>query len=626
MLRLQSRGVLDVASKSAELLLKIKTAGEESLDKIQSSLKALGAVGVTAFAALSAIATKAVMDFRVQEEATNSLTRAMVNNGIYSKELKNDYLAQATALQGLTTYGDEQIISAQAALQQQIGQTKITKQLTTAVLDFATAQKMDVTSAAEVVGKSIGTANNALTRYGITVDASSSKAEKMAAIMEQLNNKFGGQAAEAATGLGALKQLENVFSDLFETLGEQLAPTVILISNALKNLALDAQNTNGLMSGFVSVVQFVAGAGLRAAEVMDELGRIIGGGLATAMEAMSAAVNGNFSQALDIAKTGYASLSDEILARRKLLDDQLKALDAASISQKQDTQAKEEQLLSESLSKQSATRQQAMDEDAVAALTKSNEDQAMVLALLGTQQEEKLAFLQGSQLEEQTMLDSSQQAKLAIMASYMDKQIAQATSAHEKRKLLQQKYDIVQEQQRIKMNQIEEALEAKRVQSRTDTLNKISTLQSSNNQALAVAGKAAAITQIAIETPVAIAKALSAFPPPFSFVAAGLVGVAMAAQAANIAGVQLADGGIVKARPGGIQATIGEGGQDEAVIPLDRAGSLLGGGGGSNVTIIVNGGLLGSESEAHEFAKAVDRELLKLRQNNESVAFDSRVV
>jgi hypothetical protein len=48
----------------------------------------------------------------------------------------------------------------------------------------------------------------------------------------------------------------------------------------------------------------------------------------------------------------------------------------------------------------------------------------------------------------------------------------------------------------------------------------------------------------------------------------------------------LANGGVVKASPGGTLALIGEGGRDEAVIPLDRAGGM----GGTNVTIHVNGG------------------------------------
>jgi hypothetical protein len=48
----------------------------------------------------------------------------------------------------------------------------------------------------------------------------------------------------------------------------------------------------------------------------------------------------------------------------------------------------------------------------------------------------------------------------------------------------------------------------------------------------------------------------------------------------------LADGGIVRHSPGGTLAIIGEGGKDEAVIPLDRMGSM----GGNNVTINVQGG------------------------------------
>jgi hypothetical protein len=48
----------------------------------------------------------------------------------------------------------------------------------------------------------------------------------------------------------------------------------------------------------------------------------------------------------------------------------------------------------------------------------------------------------------------------------------------------------------------------------------------------------------------------------------------------------MADGGIIRHSPGGTLALIGEGGRDEAVIPLDRMGSM----GGNNVTIHVNGG------------------------------------
>jgi hypothetical protein len=48
---------------------------------------------------------------------------------------------------------------------------------------------------------------------------------------------------------------------------------------------------------------------------------------------------------------------------------------------------------------------------------------------------------------------------------------------------------------------------------------------------------------------------------------------------------RLAEGGIVRARPGGIIANIGEGGQDEAVIPLNRMGKM---GNTYNITINAN--------------------------------------
>lgn len=92
---------------------------------------------------------------------------------------------------------------------------------------------------------------------------------------------------------------------------------------------------------------------------------------------------------------------------------------------------------------------------------------------------------------------------------------------------------------------IEKKASEDRIQNRKDTFSTIASLSSANNKTLASIGKAAGITQIAIDTPVAVSKALAAFPPPFNFVAAGLVGAAMAAQAARIAGVAFADGGIV---------------------------------------------------------------------------------
>jgi hypothetical protein len=59
---------------------------------------------------------------------------------------------------------------------------------------------------------------------------------------------------------------------------------------------------------------------------------------------------------------------------------------------------------------------------------------------------------------------------------------------------------------------------------------------------------------------------------------------------AKIAIPRLAEGGIVMPRPGGVLANIGEGGQAEAVIPLDRLGDFTGKG-GNTYNINVSGGM-----------------------------------
>ena len=77
-------------------------------------------------------------------------------------------------------------------------------------------------------------------------------------------------------------------------------------------------------------------------------------------------------------------------------------------------------------------------------------------------------------------------------------------------------------------------------------LSTAATLAQSNNSALAAIGKAAAITQIAIKTPPAVASSFEFGTrlggPPLGFLFGGIAATAMAAQAARIAGIPLQSG------------------------------------------------------------------------------------
>jgi hypothetical protein len=73
-------------------------------------------------------------------------------------------------------------------------------------------------------------------------------------------------------------------------------------------------------------------------------------------------------------------------------------------------------------------------------------------------------------------------------------------------------------------------------------------------------------------------------------------------------GFKLAAGGIVMPRPGGTLATIGEAGQAEAVIPLDRLDRMMGSrGGGATYVVNVNGGLSTSSDVGRAVVEAIKR-------------------
>jgi hypothetical protein len=73
-------------------------------------------------------------------------------------------------------------------------------------------------------------------------------------------------------------------------------------------------------------------------------------------------------------------------------------------------------------------------------------------------------------------------------------------------------------------------------------------------------------------------------------------------------GMKLAAGGVVMPKPGGTLATIGEAGQAEAVIPLDRLDRMMNGsGGGATYNVVVNGGLSTSADIGRAVVDAIKR-------------------
>ena len=121
--------------------------------------------------------------------------------------------------------------------------------------------------------------------------------------------------------------------------------------------------------------------------------------------------------------------------------------------------------------------------------------------------------------------------------------------------------------------EVQKFLDTQKVKDFSTTMNDLSKLQNSKSKELVAVGKAAGIAQATVDTArgaIAAYQSLAGIP----IVGPALGIAAAAALTAEIGGVKMAEGGLVKAVTGGVPAVVGEGGSDEAVLPLDNANAM----------------------------------------------------
>ncbi len=154
----------------------------------------------------------------VQEQAEKSLEVAL---GKRSQAL----LDQASALQKVTTFGDESIIGVQASIAAFVDSEEQIKKATEATLDIAVAMGMDLKSAGDLVAKTLGSSTNAMSRYGIEVKGAVGSTERLESLTNNVAKLFGGQAAaQAQTYAGSVEQLKNQLGDMGEQIGRIVIP------------------------------------------------------------------------------------------------------------------------------------------------------------------------------------------------------------------------------------------------------------------------------------------------------------------------------------------------------------------------------------------------------------------
>jgi hypothetical protein len=190
---------------------------------IGSAMRKGALVATAAVAGLTLIMIKAVRAANIQEDAEKKLATAL---GFHSQAL----LDQATALQKVTTFGDEAIIQAQALIGAFTKSEEVTIKATKATLDFAAGAGINLRDAANLVSKTLGSTTNALSRYGIQVEGAVGSTERLESLTKNMATIFGGQAtAQAETFSGKIQQMRNAFGDLFEEIGFVLTKNQFMI-------------------------------------------------------------------------------------------------------------------------------------------------------------------------------------------------------------------------------------------------------------------------------------------------------------------------------------------------------------------------------------------------------------
>jgi hypothetical protein len=294
----------------------------------------------------------AVSAWREQDDASQRLNQTLVNQGIYTRELSDEYQEMAKALSLETEYADEEIVAAEASMQAYMGGQKISRELLRAVVDFAAANDMDLRRAADLIGRSIGTGTNGLMRYGLSLESAITPGEKTAAVIRFVNGRWEGQAAAAAQGLGAIRQMQNALRGVVEVIGRMLEPFVVMAAKAIRDFARSLADSGKLADAITMAFQGLQ-IGIELVKhsvqaAFESVSLIFRSKLAEAIKIM----NGNFSGLKGPA--GLQSAENEAIQRivrehKQAFLRQTKAILAAQGESQQHAQAKKESVLEEAV-------------------------------------------------------------------------------------------------------------------------------------------------------------------------------------------------------------------------------------------------------------------------------------
>lgn len=637
--------------------------------------------------------------FAKQEQALARLTSALKNQNEYTEENIKLLTDQAKALQRITTFGDEQIISAQAMLASFALTTDQIKEMTPRMLDLATMTakttggQMDLEQAAKFVGMALGGQAGRLTQAGIRLDDYQKKSfqaadetERFNMLLEIFDQNAGGLAESVGkTATGSIQKFRNVIGDLQEKLGEALIPTIVFFTNAITKLIQGTQNYNEIVdeqlnSSIDLTQQYIKLASKtklsteeaqEQADILEDLkillpeldyqtltsniegARKVLSGLNSELREHRIALQ--VEENLNKLKEAFKQTEKEqskYEKTTKIYNDTLNNSnqlfkEAPSIIAEQKNQLFKSNVATRA-SKQTLEQLSKQFEETYGIAIKSSEDFQKIQS--GEISLEKLV-LNGIKTTEEAAKKAAEAKNKIIISGKpkTDEEIKAAKkAAEEKKKILEdfnKEYNKATKSQSelmqieldkqveaykkagAKISELEEWKAAKEIEiaeqvtEENKEVNKDKVEQAKDVSEAIASGDIESLKGLLRARLQAwgaekIGEALASAPLSFGATLAAVAPItaAVAAGIAAINAISLAEGGVIKAKAGGTLARIGEGGQDEAVIPLKKGAGAL----GSNVHIHV-GAFMGKPADAFRFAKFVKDNINQIDRRNITV-------
>lgn len=272
-----AQGWADAREKARQTREATEDVGHAA-DATTMSVKNIAMAFGMVFTAAKAIrfVTDAVLS---QERAEVALHASLVNTGLAADRVSASLGDYAKELQNLTEHSDQQILSGVAMMQgmAQLSEEQIPKAMKAAI-GLAAVTGRDLNQAFMMLGRAAQGNTSMLSRWGIVIDQSKSKAEQFNELLEIGTDRFSIAEVQADSASGSLAQLGNAFRELSESVAGLLVPLVKLMTSVLKPM-LDLLSklpswlwtTIAAMTAFLAVVYKVGASGITMAGVLNTM-------------------------------------------------------------------------------------------------------------------------------------------------------------------------------------------------------------------------------------------------------------------------------------------------------------------------------------------------------------------